>query len=146
MKLGVHPRRQAKGEPHKHPNEPDQLEEYIGLPVPQAWRDSNERIFECDAHCLEEEKLYGPHFRELQFGGDVLWDGVDYPRDKKCCEKFEVGHKHPSWEMEGVRNEICVACEEPTEHLMPDTTVRFCEEERKKAEPFGTYPQHFRSV
>ena len=58
---------------------------------------------------------------------------MDHPRDKKCCEKFEVGHKYSSWEMEGVRNKICVACEGPTEHLMPDATVRLCEEGRKKA-------------
>ena len=36
--------------------------------------------------------------------------------------------------MEGVRNKICVACEAPTESLMPNTTVRFCETGRERVE------------
>jgi hypothetical protein len=39
-------------------------------------------VFECDAHCLEEEKLNRFPFREILVKR-VLSNGVDEPRDKK---------------------------------------------------------------
>ena len=121
--LGIHPHRHAKGEPREHPHETDQLEG-VGFPVSQARGDTNDRVFECDANRLEEEKLNGRPFREI-LEEYMFSNCVKQSRDEKCREKFKVGRECASWEMEGVRKKICMACEVFAKSLVPDTAVQF---------------------
>ena len=123
MHLGIQPHRYAKGEPREHPHETDQLEG-VGFPISQARGGTNNRVFERDADCLEEEKLNGRPFREI-LDQHMFSNCMDQPRDEEYREEFEVGRECASWEMEGVRKKICMAREGFAHHLVPDATVRF---------------------
>jgi len=50
---------------------------------------------------------------------------MEQSRDEECREKFEVGRECASWEVEGARKKICVACEAFAKVLVPDATVQF---------------------
>ena len=62
--VGIQPHRQGKGEPREHPQVTNQLEG-VGSPISQARGDTNNRVFERDADCLEEEILNGRPFSEI---------------------------------------------------------------------------------
>ena len=108
MHLGIKPHRNAKGEPREHPHETNRLElEGVGFFISQARDDTNNRVFECDANRLEEKKLNGRPFREV-LEEQMFCNCMEESRDEECREKFEVGRKCASWDMEGVCKKICV--------------------------------------
>ena len=122
MHLGIQPHRYAKGEPREHPHETDHLEGF-GFLISKARGNTNNRVFERDADCLEKEKLNSRPFKEILVK-HMFSNCMEQSRDEECREKFEVGRECASWEMESVRKKIRVACEVFAKHLVPDATVQ----------------------